>query len=119
MFRDFLLFYQINLIDVLAGRDDRFTPPILLSLIERFPEGSEFGAEKAGNRQLRDWRQDTYLLANIANNVNVNTMVTGNVPLSKRKQFHMIEPPKVTDGSGPKKRRTTIADIAAALAPKF
>lgn len=77
MYRDLLYFYGIDLVAFVA-EETRYTPRLLLSLIERLPEGSEYIAEIKGNREFRDWDLQATLSAALVNAVNTNTLATGN-----------------------------------------
>jgi hypothetical protein len=97
LYRDLLLFHQIDLVD-LARRWNRneetgTSPRLLLYLIEQLPEGSTFVAERMGGREHRDWNLSAYILASISNNIQSNTMITASIPKSDRSKFHMIEGP--------------------------
>jgi hypothetical protein len=97
LYRDLLYFYQIDLVKVARkwsrGKGSGTSPRLLLYLVERLPEESEFYAEIAGGREFRPWTNTAYLLAAIANNIQINTMVAGQVPKKDREKFHMIEGP--------------------------
>lgn len=79
-------------------KGSRWTPRLLLSLIERFPEGSEFDAERMGGREFRDWNLEHYLMAGVINAVNSNTIATGSWKKGKTPDFPQITGP--TDASG-------------------
>ncbi len=119
LYRDFLLYYHIDLSEALR-KGSRYAPRLLLSLIERLPEGSEFVAEQLGGREHRDWDQTNHLLAAIYNAVVSDTLVMANVPKHKRADVPMIEPPSIKSESVERKpkSRTTLAEIAARLAPQ-
>lgn len=78
----------------MAG-ETRYTPRLLLSLCERFPEGSEYDAELMGSRELRDWTLANILRAANVNAVNSNTIITGNWKKGHVPQIEPIGPPKV------------------------
>lgn len=110
MFRDLLYFYHINLVDFLSSLDGvdtdeegqkrsirpGMTPRLLLSLIERLPEGSEFDAEIQGSRDYRDWTLDRWLLVGAINAINTNSTWTVAAAGGK--------PPKIPPVEGPNKK---------------
>jgi hypothetical protein len=97
LYRDLLLFHQIDLYKIARkwsrNKDAGTSPRLLLYLIMRLPEDSDFAAENAGGPDHRGWNLQSYLLAAIANNIQTNTIVIGGVPKKDRDKFHMIEGP--------------------------
>lgn len=70
----------------------------MLSLIERLPEGSEFDAERMGDRAFRDWNLEHYLLAGVLNAVNSNTIATGNWKKGQSPDIPQLTGPVGPDG---------------------
>lgn len=66
----------------------------MLSLLENLPEGSALRAEIAGGDEFRPWDTKTYLLANIFNAVNSNTLVLSNAPKNIRNKVQPITGPE-------------------------
>lgn len=114
--------YGIDLVDFIAGRIVGKTPRLLVSLIEKLPEGSEYMAEMAGGREFRDWNTTEYLLAAVVNAVHTNTLATANWSKGKRPEIPFIEGPQRPDGASAKasagdKPMPTLLEIMARFAP--
>lgn len=98
LYSDFHTYYHIDLAEAIYGeRKSRIEPRLLLSMVENLPEGSSFVAQMSGGIEHRPWSTQTYLLANIVNAVNSNTLVLANAPESVRKKVGVINGPHFAD----------------------
>jgi hypothetical protein len=73
--------------------------------VENLPEGSAIRADIAGGDEFRPWDTKTYLLANIFNAINSNTLVLSNAPKSMRNKVHPITGPERDNAADAEKRR--------------
>lgn len=102
--------------DFLQGKTS-YTPRLLLSLIEQFPEGSATGAALRDDPHMRYWDLHSELLAAVHNAVQINTMVVGGVSKKDRDKFEFLESPatKKAKGKGKKSGRAMNAKALKGL----
>ncbi len=73
-----MFYYKVDLRDIINGK---MHPLLAVSLIERLPQSSAFGAltqDKDNWREYLDLAPEYYALAGIYDAVNANTRATGN-----------------------------------------
>lgn len=69
-------------------------PSLLIALIERLPDTSMTTALAAGGKQMFGWGLDRYMLADVYDALNLNTVATGN--FTKRPKLPSYPRPKST-----------------------
>lgn len=75
VYADLLRYYKVDL--VAAVESGSPSPRLLLVLIHGLPDGSWTAALLNNNPELRGWTRETALLADIFDNISVNTVATG------------------------------------------
>lgn len=103
LYRDLLLYYGVDLVDVVAGRSHH-SPRLVVALIEWLPEDSAFAAAINGGRRWLGWTEDRMLRAALYDAMNANTVATGQ--WKKR-------PPRIDPWPRPNRRKRKPTSIAA------
>ena len=75
LYADFRLYYGIDLVDAVESGTP--SPRFLLALVRGLPDGCWTQALLAEMPELRGWTREMSLLADVFDNISVNTVATG------------------------------------------
>lgn len=94
MLPDLRFYFNIDLLDTIAGRG--IPPSLVLLYVQRLPDDSLTHALMQGGREYLGWGQDRYLLADLYDQVALNTLISGNWKKGKQPELETYPRPGST-----------------------
>lgn len=99
LYADFHRFYRLDLVDLCRGR---LSPRLVLALIRQLPIDSAFVTASRGGAEYVGWDRHSYLLADLYDAINLNTLILMRANSDKPKKVKPF-PPYPRPGVEPEK----------------
>lgn len=109
LYRDFRLLYGIDLTDVAMGR---YSPSLMLSLVQGLPDDCYTYALASGGREFLGWGRDRHLSADTFDAIQTLIRVTGNWKPGKEPKLKPYPRPSVEEA-----KPVTVADLFKTFKP--